>query len=135
MSLYYPANTSIFTQYCRSLCIIQIQFRSRIVMQIQHIPTSVMVTSTGRIDQTGRVILFGPLHYFRSFKLSPSFIKWNPCANARIRVQCIHDFLPFLPVTSFRFRTSLHFSALKIFPVLPFRVTVTAGHILPYNDT
>ena len=52
-------------------------------MQIEHIATSIMITATRRIHQTGRIIPLRPLGDFRCFKLSPCFIKRNPNANTR----------------------------------------------------
>ena len=41
-------------------------------MQVKHITTSIMVTATCWIHQTGRIILFRPFSNFNGLKLSPS---------------------------------------------------------------
>ena len=134
MSRHSPTNASIFTQHSSPPGIIQIHLRCRIIMQIKHIATRIMIAATRRVYQTGRIISFGPLRYFRSLELSPCLIKRNPGSDAWIRIQTIHDFFPLFPITSFRFSRTFQFCPVKIFPVLPFRITVSAWHILPYDN-
>lgn len=69
MIFHYPTDTTILSQNISSLGIIQIHFGSRIIMQVKHIATSIMVTSTCRIYQTGRIIFFSPFCNFRSLEL------------------------------------------------------------------
>ena len=135
MIFHYPTDTTVLSQNIRSLGIIQIHFGSRIIMQVKHIATSIMVTSTCRIYQTGRIIFFSPFCNFRSLELPPCLIERNPCSDTWIRIQAIHNFFPFFTVTSLRNRRTLFFRTFKIFAVLPLRITITARHILPHNNS
>ena len=104
-------------------------------MQVKHITTSIMITATCWIHQTGRIILFCPFSSFNGLKLSPSLIKWHPGTNARIRIQTVHYFFPFFAIISFWFGWTLHFRTIKVLPVLPLRVAVTTRHVLPHNNS
>ena len=103
-------------------------------MQIEHIATSIMITATRRIHQTGRIIPLRPLGDFRCFKLPPCFIKRHPCTDTGIRIQTIHDLFPFFAVTSLRLCRTLILRTIKISAILPFGTTITTRHVLPYDN-
>ena len=105
------------------------------MVQVKHITTRIMVTTTCRIHQTGRIILLCPFSYFYRFKLSPSLVERHPGTNTRIRIQTIYDFLPFFAIITFRFSRTLHFRTIKILTHLPLWIAVTTRHILPYNNS
>lgn len=105
------------------------------MMQVEHIAARIMVTATGRIHQTGRVVLLGPFSYFHRLELSPSLVERHPGTDARIRVQAIHNLFPLLAVIAFGLGGTLSFRTVEILAHLPFRIAVAARHILPYNHS
>jgi len=102
-------------------------------MQIKHITASIMISTTCRIDQTCRVILFGPFCNLTCLKLPPSLIKGHPSPNTRIRIEIINNFFPFLTISSLRFRRTCQFRSIKILLSLPLQGFITIRHILPNN--
>ena len=134
MTFYNKPYSTIFTQNRSPLCIVQIQIRSRIIMQIEHISAGKMVTSTRRIYQTCRIIPFCPFCNLDRFELSPSFIKRYPCTNTRIRIKIIDNLFPLFSITCFRLGRTIHFRPFIITAVLPLLSTIAIRHILPDND-
>ena len=83
------------TQHRGAGGIIKIKPRLRIVVNGQHVAHLEVVAAAGRNDQPGRVVLLGPLGDLFGLELSPSLIKGNPGHHRRMRVQQVHDRLPF----------------------------------------
>ena len=104
-------------------------------MQVQDITARTMVTTTGRIDQTRRIVCFCPGYYLFGIKLSPGFVERNPDNNRRVRHAQIHDFLPFLVVVGYRFRCTLFVCSTIVSMRRPAVAHVASWHILPYQNT
>ena len=94
-----------------------------------------MVSSTGRINQAGWIILLSPRNHLFSFKLTPGFIKRHPHYNRRMRDAQIHNLFPFLIVVSDRFVASVFIGSAIIYMRLPTVSVIAARHILPNQDT
>ena len=135
ISFYYQADTSIFTQYGSTSRIVKEHVRARIVVKIENIATSIVITTTGRIHQAARIVFFSPCYDFRSLELSPCFIERNPYGDTRIRIQTVDDFFPLFAVVSFRSSRTNHFRTVEIIACLPLWARTTVRHILPYDQS
>ncbi len=104
-------------------------------MKVKHISTSIEIAATGRIYKTRRIIGFSPGCDLRGLELSPCLIERDPHGYTRIRVQTVHDLLPFLAILRFTLRSTVFFNAVEIPTILPLGICIAARHILPYDDT
>ena len=109
-------------------------------MAVQDVARAVAlpVTAGSIIDQTGGVLTFGKLSHDLGLKLTPGFIKRNPCDNARIILELSHDLRPLFIIIGFglcRCRPVGPFVefARTVRPVV-FAIVGKARHVLPDQD-
>ena len=134
MPLQGQAYAAILAKDGGPLGVVEVKLGLRIVVQVQHVAAGVVVAPAGRIHQPGGVVLLGPGSDFRGLELPPGLVERHPRADARIVVEGVHDFPPLLAVGGFGEVRAPQVSAREILAVLPFRVSVAAGHVLPHDD-
>ena len=135
MVLHRIANASIFAKYGYALSIIEIHFRTRIVMKVEYIATSIEVATAGWIHQACGIHLLGPLRYFLCLKLAPSFVEWHPNVDAWVSGELFNYLLPLLAIVCLALFRACKFCTIEVLMHLPLRVSVAVRHILPYQDT
>ena len=127
MTRNWKPQSAIFAQNSSPIRLVFGARRTRVAMNVIHVPNASISPTAGRIHQPGRVVAFNPAGDFFSLELSPSFIERHPHHNAgMIESRIDHGF-------QFRFKLNCRYFRTLNIRIIAADIFIAGWHVLPHQ--